>query len=645
VKLLPRLVYWVCVVILIASPLPQIANATLAVPRALAAPTVFTFTVDTKLDLIDTDTNDGACPAGSCSLRAAIMQANVIPGQSSVTIILSSGTYALTRPLTGADGDASGDLNLTTPVSGNPSINIVGSGAATTIIDANQLDRVFLVHPGRTATISGVTIRGGYGSSLSGGGIRNEGVLTMIDSTISGNTGAFGGGIYNGSGELTLSQSTLSSNTTTSSGGGIYNVGMLTLSQSTLNGNTASNGGGIYNVGAIGTITLSQSTLNGNTAARLGGGILNDGTITLSQSTLSGNAATAGGGIFNLSSARLSVTTTMLSGNTAQDTGGGIHNDGGELTLSQSMLISNTASSGGGIENSGMFTLSQSMISRNTASYGGGIDNYGTFNLSQSALSGNTASNGGGIANWPLSTLTLSQSTLSGNAASNGGGINNGGTLYLSQSTLSGNTAYGVGGGINSFRGYLGMTNSTISGNNANTDGGGIYNSTSTANVYNTTIVFNGADFNRDGTGSAGGVYNQGGDFNLYNTLMAGNQRFATTPIYDECAGTLKAHAGNLIGTSPGAVNCMVQVVSGSWNYLNALATLGPLQNNGGPTWTHALLKGSNAIDGGIPALGCKDSSAPLVTDQRGAARVVGSVCDIGAFEYRPPLYLPLVRR
>src|SRR3954463_15019228 len=72
-------------------------------PPTLAAPTTVTFMVDTTLDLIDSDTSDGVCSAGSCSLRAAITQANVIPGPG-VTIVLPPGIYKLTRPPAGADG-------------------------------------------------------------------------------------------------------------------------------------------------------------------------------------------------------------------------------------------------------------------------------------------------------------------------------------------------------------------------------------------------------------------------------------------------------------------------------------------------------------------------------------------------------------
>lgn len=92
-------------------------------------------------------------------------------------------------------------------------------------------------------------------------------------------------------------------------------------------------------------------------------------------------------------------------------------------------------------------------------------------------------------------------------------------------------------------------------------------------------------------------------------------------------------------------------IASGSWDYLNALDSIAPLQDNGGPTWTHALRPGSNAIDGGDALFGCVDRGAqPLVFDQRGAARVVDgdgdgmAVCDVGAYEYRPPLYLPFIR-
>ncbi len=60
---------------------------------------------------------------------------------------------------------------------------------------------------------------------------------------------------------------------------------------------------------------------------------------------------------------------------------------------------------------------------------------------------------------------------------------------------------------------------------------------------------------------------------------------------------------------------------------------LGSLANNGGPTQTHALLAGSDAIDAGNPATPGSGGDACLATDQRGVARPQGATCDIGAFE------------
>jgi hypothetical protein len=74
-----------------------IAPALLTDQQLFAAPSDVTLTVDTQLDLIDGDTTDGTCLPGSWSLRAAIMQANVLTGPG-VTILTPSGAYTLTRP-------------------------------------------------------------------------------------------------------------------------------------------------------------------------------------------------------------------------------------------------------------------------------------------------------------------------------------------------------------------------------------------------------------------------------------------------------------------------------------------------------------------------------------------------------------------
>jgi hypothetical protein len=121
-----------------------------------------------------------------------------------------------------------------------------------------------------------------------------------------------------------------------------------------------------------------------------------------------------------------------------------------------------------------------------------------------------------------------------------------------------------------------------------------------------------------------------GTTFNLRSALVAGNYLFSP-PNYSDCSGTLNMYGVNMFWVTTG---CTINPVSGSAANLNALTSVGALQYNGGPTLTHALLPGSNAIDGSAPVTGCQDAVGnPLATDQRGFSRVVGVRCDIGAFE------------
>ncbi len=158
------------------------------------------------------------------------------------------------------------------------------------------------------------------------------GELSLNEVTITGGTAEFGGGIRN-DGTLTLINSTVSGNTATNTGGGIYNNGTVTLTNSTISGNSAgTDGGGILNSGGI--VTLTNSTVSGNTADSSGGGINtsrgidNNGTVTLTNSTVSGNSAvTNGGGIAN-SFSTVTLVNSMVSGNSSADDGREIYNFG-----------------------------------------------------------------------------------------------------------------------------------------------------------------------------------------------------------------------------------------------------------------------------------------------------------------------------
>jgi hypothetical protein len=347
----------------------------------------------------------------------------------------------------------------------------------------------------------------------------------------------------------------------------------------------------ILYVSAEADLTLDNVTIINGAAAgagigKYGGGIFNlFGTLSVTNSTVSGNSAWNGGGISSVGT--LSVANSTVSGNTAT-WGGGVGTRGGTATVTNSTVSGNTAQQGGG-----------------------GFYSYGLYygeelSVADSTISGNSAQwSGGGFYNY--STLSVTNSTISGNSArSDGGGLFNYGygfccrhaTMSVSNSTVSGNSAGHGGGGIDSF-GVLSVNNSTVSGNSASWGGGISFRYASwlrdKVNSNNTIVTMNAAP---SGTDIWTGGHSISGDHNL---------------IGDGTGGTVTG-SNNQVGTEASPIDPL----------------LGPLQDNGGPTFTQALLSGSPAIDAGT-------CTASVTTDQRGALRPQGSTCDIGAFEVNLP--------
>jgi FlgD Ig-like domain len=203
--------------------------------------------------------------------------------------------------------------------------------------------------------------------------------------------------------------------------------------------------------------------------------------------------------------------------------------------------------------------------------------------------------------------------------------------LHMSNCTVSNNTAGRDGGGIDfdALEGLLPIINSTISGNRANRHGGGIgHNSRDgVLNLNFVTLTNNIADDDADGVGEGGGVDINATSgtvtLNIHNSIVQGNDD--ETPAQtsaDDCGnsggiGTSVSQGGNVFGSGTG---CPV-----SANDTTDPANLGPLQNNGGTTETHALLAGSAAIN-------FADCDTVTV-DQIGNPRPFGGACDAGAVE------------
>jgi CSLREA domain-containing protein len=250
---------------------------------ALAVPTL---QVNSTADLVDDDTGDGVChtSAGTCTLRAAVMQANAFAATGAL-IIVPAGTFTLTRPPVGADDDSNGDLNLT-GTSGAGVTTIRGAGPSATFIDGNQIDRVFSIESYRHVVISGVTIENGLASFA--GCIENQGDLSIDSSTVTNCYALNYAGAINNEATLAVTNSTLSASNGTLDGGGITNNGTLLLTASTISGNQAQSGGGL--VAGNGSIVAVNTTIADNTAD-FGAGVqvYDSGTLAFYNTTVASN--------------------------------------------------------------------------------------------------------------------------------------------------------------------------------------------------------------------------------------------------------------------------------------------------------------------------------------------------------------------
>ena len=348
-----------------------------------------------------------------------------------------------------------------------------------------------------------------------------------------------------------------------------------------------------------------------------------------------------GGGIYN-SNAVLIVSNCVVSGNTAFNGGAGIFND-----------------CGGG---KALLVIVNSTITSNSTSAGiGAIYNYGTMGnatleIVNCVITNNYAFDGGGVVNngsMGKATLKIVNSTISSNSSLNGsgGGVynvaeNGNAVLKILNCTISGHTVNGRGGGVYnrplSGHTIIEIVNSTINGNTAYA-GGGIFNDLGHAQMKISSCTISGNSCTNNGNffgpSRGGGIYNAGTALRIGNTILNageggenivndGGQLFSRG--YDLCSDA----AGGDDGTGAGGL------LNARGDQRNTDPLLGPLQDNGGPTATQALLPGSPAIDQGrrntIPGSGSG-------TDQRGFRRPIGTPgirratggdrSDIGAYE------------
>ena len=533
------------------------------------------FIVDSTADAIDDNPGDGVCDdgTGSCTLRAAIMEANALAGPDTIT--LPPGVYQSTiatdrqifPPPRYEDATASGDFDI------RSTMTIRGAGESLTIIDGGAIGRVFHI-PDGDLTISHVTIQNGFSDSNTGFmvGVGGAGRLTLHDATVRGNVSErHAGGIgVSAPSVATLTNVTMTENVSLSSvGGGFLSIGTATLTNVELTENTAATrGGGLWN-GTSGVLTMHGGAIVGNSARESGGGVWNSGPMTLTDVVLDGNSADTGGGLFVVGGAATLANVTVsdntattgngggivvISGETQPSTlsmhggsvrgnegafGGGIDNNGSAVELHDVTISGNHArGNGGGFHNTtvGAFNATLTMyggaLLENTANHdGGGIVNFGgDASLWRVAISNNAAQSGigGGVINWSnefgVGTFALVDSMVSDNTADGGGGIFNDSTMSITNSTISGNTAKtDSGGGINQNGGgeiaaTLTIRGGSVSGNTAVGNGGGLSNFGGHASLERVAVTNNTAT-----TFGGGGITNFDGELTLTNLSVSGN--------------------------------------------------------------------------------------------------------------------------
>jgi hypothetical protein len=174
-----------------------------------------------------------------------------------------------------------------------------GTGADGSTLDAEDDGRVLEIAGGAEVTLEALKITGGKTNDPDGGGILNNGTLTLRGVAVSGNTGAQGGGLRN-NGTLTLGDgAVVSGNTAGNVGGGIFNEGTLTLEDgSEVSGNGAADGGGIFHSGSSLALLEAGSRVTGNDAFVDGGGFYRNGSppVTVEDtSIITGNTADRNG--------------------------------------------------------------------------------------------------------------------------------------------------------------------------------------------------------------------------------------------------------------------------------------------------------------------------------------------------------------
>ncbi len=507
-------------------------------------------------------------------------------------------------------------------------------------------------HFSATATLSATTVISN--SAEGGGGVLFIAQGSVIDSYFERNAALSGGGVASLATVL-ITDTDYISNSAFYAGGGAYFLAAAAVHGGKFSENRAQNplfsgsGGGLFSTGAI-VMEGVEFTQN---SADLGGGAVLTSTVSITGATFLSNTALLGGGLYHAGAAAV-LTNTSFVGNGVTFTGAGLYNDNSQVVMTNANLQGNIGGQiGGGMYNQlSSVTIDNARFSDNSSTtIGGGMYSLSsTLTLTQVVFVNNQASDGGGMVNKGSDNVRLSDVIFERNQAvthSGGGVYNERSNPTLTNVSFISNTSSDIGGGIYNDRSSPTLVNVTFVGNRADdSGGGGMYNIDSSPILTNVTFSGNVATTT---SGSGGAIENNNSAAELYNVTIVSNTAEAVNggggmnnfgTALPRLHNVIIANNGN--GDCQGAVSplseyVLIKDITSACNLSNGVLPnilgldplLGPLQNNGGATLTHAPLPGSPAIDAG-------DNALCPATDQRGLSRPQGAACDMGAVEAPP---------
>jgi hypothetical protein len=503
----------------------------------------------------------------------ALLSSPLCLAQLVVTSPDDSGAGTLREAVASAnDGDEitfSSSLNgnpvmLATPVRIERDITISGNGMANTLIDGNGTGGRVLTILNSDVRLQNLTVRNGR--TRAGGGI----VIRDADS------------------DVVLFQVAVRNNTATSDranrgGGGIFNEGSLTLNRCVVTGNVASgesgSGGGIFNASEA-SLTLIDTDIIDNRANRAGGGIEdasnNDQTTVIRGGSIRDNVVNTnpgnGGGIHLGGKSSLGIFDCEVINNRAGAEGGGIWVGSGRLETGNTTIVNNVAAGdgstqgGGGIYNTaGSLSLQPGTVIRNNQATG-------------------TSGSGGGVFNGTNGELFANEVIISDNTANRaGGGIEDnsgdGGSLFVLNSVMNDNSAGanpGNGGAIHiTGSGDSDIQFTDFAGNFAAAEGGAIWNGTGEMNINGGTIATNTAAGNPADQGG-GGVFNNGGTLRVNpGTRIVENRATGTSGsgggILNGTGGTLEVNGATVSNNTANRAGGAIEDNSGEGGSLFVL--------------------------------------------------------------------------